>query len=134
MSTQSVPTRAAESHSAIEGVCAIGAALVGLVLLLYAFYVVPGQFEGDVDPIGGFLVFMAVVGLLSVAAAVGYGMGKTWGWFVHLASVIGQWLFPGSLFEFKLDLYHMVGWMNPLISLVILVLMGWHIRRKRRLA
>jgi hypothetical protein len=72
MSTQSSSSRAASSRSALQVVCAIGAALVGLVLLLYAVYVVPNKLAGSSYPIVGFLVFIAIVGLLSVVGAIGY--------------------------------------------------------------
>lgn len=78
------------------------------------------------------LTFVAVVSLLSSAGSIAYWTGKTWGWFVHLPSVLGQPLFPGSLFEFKFDLYHMKGWIALLISVVILVVMGMRIRTKRK--
>jgi hypothetical protein len=138
MRTPSFPTRAASSRSAVQVACAIGAALVGLVLLLY--YVVPNLLPGSSSPIMlaassspvvELLVLVAAVGLLSIVGAIGYWMEKTWGWYVHLASVLGQLLFPGTLFEFKLDLHHMIGWTSPVISLVILIVMGIWIRRKR---
>ncbi|MGE5139200.1 MAG: hypothetical protein ACM3JD_07060 [Rudaea sp.] len=132
MATRSLASRASASRSTLQVLCAAGAALVGLALLLYAGYVIPGRLGSQASSVTELLAFVAIVGLLSVLAAVGYWLGKTWAWFAHLLSVLGQLLFPGSLFELKLDLYHMVGWAAPVISLLILILMGVMIRRRRR--
>ncbi len=137
MSTQPFSPVAVYTRSTLRVICASGAALVGLVLLSYAVYFVPNQLAGSASPgdssaLGLALLFLAMVGLLSIAGAIGYWLNKTWGWYIQLVSVLGQFLFPGMLFEFKIDMYHMVGWFSPVISLVILILMGIEIRRKKR--
>jgi uncharacterized membrane protein (DUF2068 family) len=132
MVTQSSSTNPTPSRSTFQVICAIGAMSVGLVLLSYAVYFVPNKLAGSSPPIIGFLVFLAIVGLLSIIGAVGYWMGRIWGWYVHLASALGQLFFPGALFEFKLDLYHMIGWVSPVVSLIIVILMGINIRRRKR--
>jgi hypothetical protein len=128
MTTRPFLSRATSSRSPMQVVGAVGAALVGLVLLLY--YVVPNILAASSSPMVELLAFIAIVGLLSIIGAVGYWMEKLWGWYVHLASVLGQLLFPGSLFEFKLDVYHLIGWTSPVISLIIVIMMGIKIRRK----
>ncbi len=131
MGTGSLASDAAANRSPLQIACAAGTALVGAVLLLYATYVIPNRLADQAPSVTELLALVGIVGLLSLLAAVGYWMGKTWGWFIHLVSVLGQLLFPGSLFEFRLDLYHMVGWAVPAISLVILILMAWAIKRRR---
>jgi uncharacterized membrane protein (DUF2068 family) len=103
--------------------------LIGVIYLL--LYIAGNLIASPVSLILELLLLVAVVSVLSIIGGIGYWMSKTWGWFVHLASVFGQLLFPGGLFEFKPDLYHMIGWIGPLISLVILIAMGIHIRQKR---
>lgn len=132
MSTKSFPSPAASARSAVRVASACGAALVGLVLVLYSVYIVPNKLADSAPSMAGFLVFLAIVGLLSIAAAIGYWTKKTWGWYIHLPSVLGQLLLPGSLFEFKPDAYHMVGWLSPALSLVIAILMGVETRRQKR--
>ncbi|MGE5263097.1 MAG: hypothetical protein ACM3S0_06920 [Acidobacteriota bacterium] len=130
MSTQPFVSRIPSGRPMLQRVCAIGAALVGLVLILY--YVVPNLLVGSTSLLVELLYLVGIVGFLSIVAAIGYWMGTAWAWYVHLASVLGQFLFPGALFEFKLDLYHMIGWTSPVISLAILITMGIRIRRRKR--
>ncbi len=132
MSSHSLPSRAVSAPSAVQVACAIAAILVGLVILVT--YVVPNLFPDAPLPAVELVVLVAIVGLLSIAGGIGYWTGGNWGWYVHLLSVIGQLLFPGALFEFKLDLYHMIGWISPLISLLILVTMGIQMRRRKNRA
>ncbi len=131
MAIPTVPPGTAARRSVLVVACTAGAAIIGVVILVYALYVIPNQMAGLPSAPMELFVFVAAVGLLSVASATGYWIERTWGWFVHLVSVLGQLVFPGSLFEFKLDLYHMVGWIAPLISLAILILMGLRMRRTR---
>jgi uncharacterized membrane protein (DUF2068 family) len=95
-------------------------------------YVIPNRMAALSSPPGELLAFVGIVGLLSVVGAAGYWAERAWGWFVHLVSVLGQLVFPGSLFELKPDWYHMVGWAAPVISLAILILMGLRMRRIKR--
>ncbi len=134
---QAIPSRLPSTRSMIQVICATGAALVGLVLLWN--YVVLNLLAGSSSPVAGLpspmlefmLAFIAIVGLLSILGAIGYWNGKAWGWYIHLISVLGQLAFPGALFEFKLDLYHMIAWASPPVSLVILIVMGIRIRRAK---
>ncbi len=131
MATPTLSSGTGAYRSPLFLVCASGAAIVGVVLLLYAAFVIPSQMAGLTSPPVELLALVAIVGLLSVVGAIGYWLERTWGWFVHLASVLGQLLFPGSLFELKLDLYHMIGWVSPILSLAILILMGLRFRRQK---
>ncbi len=131
MSNQTFASRAFSGRSTLHAICAGGATLVGLILLLYAFYVVPNMLPNSSSLTVGLLVFTAIVGLLSIVGAIGYWAKKMWGWYIHLISVLGQLFFPGTLFEFKLDLYHLTVWTIPVVSLVILIVMGINIRKGR---
>lgn len=128
MPAQSLAARTPNRVS-LQGAYALGAILIGVVFLL--LYVIGNLVASQTPLMMELLVLVAVVSLLSIAGGIGYWNGKTWGWFVYLVSVLGQLLFPGGLFEFKLDFYHMVGWVGPLVSLVILIAMGVDIRRHR---
>lgn len=132
MTAPTLPSNATAGRPALVVACTTGAVIIGAVLLLYAVYVIPNQMAGLFSPPVESLAFVALVGLLSIVGALGYWLERFWGWFVHLASVLGQLVFPGSLFEFKLDLYHMVGWTAPVVSLAILILMGLRLKRTKR--
>ncbi len=131
MPAQALGSRTFSNRSTLQIVCAAGAALVGFVLLAYAVYFVPNRMGDSVSDLVAFLVFVAIIGLLSLVGALGYWLGKTWGWYIQFTSALGQLLLPGSLFEFKPDLYHLMGWITPVVSLVIVIRMGLEIRRKR---
>ncbi len=141
MTAQSLAEQAALGRSVFRFICALGAALVGMVLLFY--YAIPNLLAGPASPLVAaspaapvmeLLVLVAVVGLLSIVGASGYWLEKWWGWWAHLVSVLGQLLFPGALFEFKLDLYHMMAWISPVVSLVILIAMAVSMRWRKRSA
>lgn len=132
MSAKSGTSQVISSRSTLQVACAAGAALVGLVLLSYVVYFVPNQLGPSTADMSGLLVFVALVALLSLLGAMGYWLGKKWGWFVQLASTVGQLLLPGALFEFKLDLYHLVGWIIPVVSLAIVIAMGLAFRRAKQ--
>ncbi len=118
------------SHrSTLAAASALATVLIGVMFLL--LYVIGNLVAGPVPLMTELLVIVAAVSLLSILGGIGYWMGKTWGWFIHLPSVLGQLIFPGGLFEFRLDFYHMVGWVGPLVSLLILIVMGIQIRRNR---
>ncbi len=131
MSAKSVSFPAASDRSALQCVCTIAAGLIGLVYL--GVYVIP-----NIDPTvakeeSGLVWIVAFAGLFSVAAAIGYGLGRTWGWYAHAVSMLAQVLFPGSLFELQFDHYHLIGWIGPLVSLLIVVLLGIQLFSKKKL-
>ncbi len=120
-------------------VCTSGAVVVGLVLVFYytlwllgiaqnslPSYGLNGASPGVVVGIGLYVILM---GLLSIVAGVGYARKARWGWYVHLVAAIGMLAFPGALFEFKLDVHHMIAWLSALLTLVMVILMGFS-RRK----
>ncbi len=130
---ESAPSLATSRRSILQAVCVVGAGVVGLVLLSYAVYFVPNQLGSSVADLMGLLVVMAILGALSVSAAVGYSTRRIWGWYAQVVSTFGQLLLPGGMFEFKFDLYHILMWIAPLASLVMVVLVGINLRRTRRI-
>ncbi len=110
-------------------VCAAGAGIVGLALVLY--YGVP-VVRGTLDsPFLEMMLFVLVVGLVSLLAALGYGLRKRWGWYAHLVAAVGSLVFPGALFEFKVDLYHMLAWASTFLTLAMVIWMCFVLRKKK---
>jgi uncharacterized membrane protein YgdD (TMEM256/DUF423 family) len=75
------------------------------------------------------MIYVGVIALLSIAGAAGYWLRRRWGWTLHLLAAIGLLLFPGMLFELKLDAYHLFAWISPPLSLICLALMWKPSRR-----
>lgn len=126
-----IPPTPSFHRSPLHIIASGGAELIGLVLIAYAVYFVPQKMAGTAAPLMGYLVFLAVLGLGSMAGGIGYWRNEKWGWYVHLASAIGQLFLPGLLFEFKWDLYHLTGWVCPVVSLAIAELMNIWFRKER---
>jgi uncharacterized membrane protein (DUF2068 family) len=134
LSPQPFSSGSPSNRPALQSLCAIEAILAGFTLLSYAVYFVPNELAGSPSPILGFLLFLGIVGAVSIVSAIGYWTNKTWAWPVHLVSALGQLFLPGSLFEFKLDLYHMIPWGISGLSLIMVIIMGFAVLRKRRIS
>ncbi len=119
---------------------ALGTGIIGTVLVVYysfwLLWIVPyGGFPGELEgvPAGmitGMGLYVILMGLLSLLAMVGYARNARWGWYAHLVAAVGMLAFPGALFEFKLDLHHLIAWAGWLFTLVMVIGMGIARRKK----
>ncbi len=128
MTTPPALTAEAIHVGRIEKGCALLAGMIGVMYL--GVYVFPRIFGNGLHDYLAMVLFVGIVALLLITSAVGYWLGKRWGWYVQLASGIGQLVFPGGLFEFKLDAYHLPAWIGPILTLVMLAFM-WNRKRSQ---
>jgi hypothetical protein len=110
---------------------AFAAGAIGLLLVgYYGLWVFQTSLSG-VSPVGyedappgmitGIGIFVVAMGVLSIIAALGYARNARWGWYFHLAAAVGMLAFPGTLFEFKPDLHHLIAWVSALLTLILVI-------------
>ena len=105
---------------------AVLCALMGVTLV--GGYAAPPLLSGGAGPDLRLWIFLALVGVVLIAAAVGYALNTRWALWAQTGAAVAMVPIPGTLFPFVPDSYHLIIWLIPLTCLVLVLLM-WRRRQ-----